>query len=702
MKALTILFVAACLMNGLAAFPAMASISVLVDEIHGRPLSDELAAALPMCNITPLTSASFPIIDLIDSGTITEFPTEILFTLPEGAETLYLQFMFNGSNSQLPYITLYGPDGVRLGSHCEGALHFENPEPGQYRMTYSSWTEVSASYKIGTGPPLFTAELLDNFDLVCNLWDDTMLMFRGELPRYSALDEARLTAYLEGGGGFLLVRQPLIEMALKPIINIYAEAPVQCDVNLGFPGQLTYAEPPCQTESAPAGTWLHWNDMSVEPDQPAQILYEGKLRRQTDWMQLKADGDQPTVFNRTAWPLHELHLIRHEGGDSWRLVRMGALAAGSEAETHPGELLSGGALKADLENIIRDGGRRAGLYASECEEFLAHYHWADRWMNDALVDGRWCGLYRIDTAAYDSHIVFQEEPAAQEKVRTMWIWASGLGREPLGIPSSDPTWPLPTPHIGASAPIIYHEFGVQYQRGSGSRDSQQKDFDFLGWSFYDGAALVDPTDNCGEAACPWFTMSGGHPDAAAFMVGVSAVLGYSPGAITAPWSEQILIGDDDAMTDDWFFAPGTYPPVSVARSVGAGRAAAIHTLTVLDEELDNRVFLDNVVMWLAQYVSGTPDIPSQVSHIQAVTPNPFNPRLTVSFSLAREQHVKLTVCDLSGKRVATLLDEVYSGGTHAAVWNGQDDRGRDLSSGGYLIHMETPDARETRKAMLVR
>ncbi len=702
MKATTILFFAISLIMGLEAFPAVASISILVDEIHGRPLSDELAAALPMCDITPLTSASFPIIDLIDSGTITEFPTEILFSVPEGAETLYLQFTFDGSDTQLPFITLYGPDDVRLGSHCEGSLHLEDPDPGQYRMTYSSWTAMSASYKIGTGPPLFTAELLNDYDLVCNLWDDTMLMFRGELPPYSALDEARLSAYLENGGGFLLVRQPLIEMALKPIINIYAETPVLCDVGLGFPGQLTFAEPPCLTQSAPAGTWLRWNGLRVDADQSAQILYEGKLRRQTDWLQLKPDSDQPAVFNRTEWPLNELHLIRHEGGDSWRLVRVGTLAAGSEAETHPGELLSGEALKADLENIIREGGRRAGLFASECEEFLAHYHWADRWMNDALSDDRWCGLYRIGTAAYDAHIVFRDEPAAQEKVRTMWVWATGLGREPISTPASGPAWPLPAPNIGASAPITYHEFGVQYQRGQRSSGSPQKDFDFLGWSFYDGAALVDPTDNCGEAACPWLTMAGGHPDAAAFMSGVSAVLGYSPGAITAPWSEQILIGDDDAMTDDWYFPPGTYPAVSVARSVGAGRAAAIHTLTILDEELDNRVFLDNVVMWLAHFVSGTPDTPSPISRIENVTPNPFNPRLTVSFSLAREQHVTLTVCDLSGKRVATLVDKVYPNGTHATVWNGQDDRGRNLSSGGYLIHLVTPDARETRKAMLVR
>lgn len=702
MKSLGIGIITACLLLGALAWPASGAVSILVDEIHGRPLSEDLAEALPACEISVLTAEDFPITTLIDSGIITQDDFELLFNVPEGAEALYLNFSFSYTGLQLPFITLYGPGDHRIGSHCEGAMHVENPDPGQYRLVYSTWISMETAYTIGCGPTLFSTDLLDGYDLICTLWDDTMLMFRGELPPYSPSDEAAYMQYLENGGGFLYIREPLIEMALKPIINIYSIDDVVCDVGLGFPGMLTYSDPPCLTESVPGGSLLRWADLQVSGGQPFQILYEGKLARQTNWLQLIDQGGPLTVSSRTDQPLNELHLFRHEGADAWRLVRLGTLSSGTELAVSAGEVLDGRALKNTIENIIRHGGRQAGLFEAEVEEFLERYHWADRWLNDALADGRWCGFYRIGTAAYDAHIPFQAEQAVQQKARTMWIWATGLGGELSNDEAGGPDWSLVSPGIGATTPIIYHEYGVQYQRGSGGGNSEARDFGFLGWEYYDGAALIDPTDNCGAPECPWFTWTGGHPDAIQLMTGVSVVVGSYPGTLTAPWSEQVLIGDDDALTDDWVFPPGSNPPVAAAKSVGLGRAATIHTLAILNDAQDNRAFLGNVVDWLTEPLSPAHDIPDRTSYITAVSPNPFNPRLTVSFIVPVQQQATITVCDLAGKRVATLSDEVFTAGEHQVVWDGQDDDGRALPSGGYFIHLVSGGASQTRKAMLVR
>ncbi len=692
----------AILILGAVALPAIAQISILVDEIHGRPLSEDLAEALPMCSITPLKAEDFPITNMISTGFITEWETEILFMVPMEAQTLYLRFGFSDSDFQLPFITLYGPDDNNLGNQCEGSIHIEAPLPGQYRLIYSTWRDMTTDYEIGIGPTLFTSGLLDEYDIVCNLWDDTMLMFRGELPPYCATDEAAYVEYIENGGGFLYLREPLIEMALKPIINIYSGTDVVCHVNLSFPGIMTYAEPPCISESTLVGTWLRWHDLQVSADQPTQILYEGKMRRQTNWLQLNAQNELPIAINRTNQPLNELILMRFEGAGNWRLVRLGTVDAGAEIPSTTSELLDESALKAFIENLIHLGGRQAGLYENEMVEFLAHYHWADRWLVDAAADGQWCGLYRIGAAAYDAHIPFQGEPPVSEQVRTMWIWATGLGddsshNEPIGA-----DWPLAAPTFEATAPIIYHEYGVQIQRGPGTSKMGSKDFGFLGWTFYDGGALLDDTDNCGYNECPWFSWTGGHPDVNEFMDGVSVVQGHFTGTLTAPLSEQVLIGDDDAYTDDLAYPPGTYPPMIAAKSVGLGRAAAIHDLTILDDSQDNRIFLGNVVTWLANALANSQNIPSPRSHLDALTPNPFNPQLTVSFTVAHQQPVTITVCDLAGKRVATLVEDVYPGGEHKIVWDGKDDGGRNLPSGAFLIHMVTADAEQTLKAILVR
>jgi hypothetical protein len=83
-------------------------------------------------------------------------------------------------------------------------------------------------------------------------------------------------------------------------------------------------------------------------------------------------------------------------------------------------------------------------------------------------------------------------------------------------------------------------------------------------------------------------------------------------------------------------------------------------------------------------------------------PNPFNPRTTIHFEIAETGPVRLTVHDLRGRRLATLVDEVRNAGPGDVVWEGLDDRGRALSSGTYFIRLETPQGVSTRKATLAR
>ena len=88
--------------------------------------------------------------------------------------------------------------------------------------------------------------------------------------------------------------------------------------------------------------------------------------------------------------------------------------------------------------------------------------------------------------------------------------------------------------------------------------------------------------------------------------------------------------------------------------------------------------------------------------LHGVYPNPFNPRTEIRFSLASRQQVKLSVFDLSGKRVTELVDGVYEAGEHLVPWNGKDASGRDMSSGTYLIYLESPGRVDAKKMVLVR
>jgi len=82
-------------------------------------------------------------------------------------------------------------------------------------------------------------------------------------------------------------------------------------------------------------------------------------------------------------------------------------------------------------------------------------------------------------------------------------------------------------------------------------------------------------------------------------------------------------------------------------------------------------------------------------------PNPFNPSTTLSFSLARAGHVRLSVYDLAGRLVRTLVDGEHEAGTHRVVWNGTDATGRAVGAGVYFVRVETPQGSDTRKIALI-
>ena len=75
---------------------------------------------------------------------------------------------------------------------------------------------------------------------------------------------------------------------------------------------------------------------------------------------------------------------------------------------------------------------------------------------------------------------------------------------------------------------------------------------------------------------------------------------------------------------------------------------------------------------------------------------------TLSFSLPAKRHVRLTIYDVSGHRIATLLDEDRAAGRHQVVWMGRDDQDRPVASGVYLYRIEAGDFVQTRRMLLLK
>jgi sugar lactone lactonase YvrE len=103
-------------------------------------------------------------------------------------------------------------------------------------------------------------------------------------------------------------------------------------------------------------------------------------------------------------------------------------------------------------------------------------------------------------------------------------------------------------------------------------------------------------------------------------------------------------------------------------------------------------------------VTGVGEEPSlQSTAIVQNYPNPFNPRTTIAFDMSRENTASLSVYDVTGRLVRTLLDRAsVPRGRNEVVWDGCDMQGRPVSSGAYFYHLTTERSAETGRMMLVR
>ena len=84
-------------------------------------------------------------------------------------------------------------------------------------------------------------------------------------------------------------------------------------------------------------------------------------------------------------------------------------------------------------------------------------------------------------------------------------------------------------------------------------------------------------------------------------------------------------------------------------------------------------------------------------------PNPFNPSTTIEFSLPHSQDVQLTVYNIKGQRVATLVDGICAEGINRVTFDTNVGAGlRPLTSGIYIYRLVSGDDIVTRKMIIVR
>ncbi len=104
----------------------------------------------------------------------------------------------------------------------------------------------------------------------------------------------------------------------------------------------------------------------------------------------------------------------------------------------------------------------------------------------------------------------------------------------------------------------------------------------------------------------------------------------------------------------------------------------------------------------ASILSSVPGASSAGALLSQNVPNPFNPTTTIRYTLSREGSVELTVYDVKGRHVVTLISGRRPGGINLAGWDGCDTGGTAVSSGVYFYRLRANGRTLTRKMVLLK
>ena len=83
-------------------------------------------------------------------------------------------------------------------------------------------------------------------------------------------------------------------------------------------------------------------------------------------------------------------------------------------------------------------------------------------------------------------------------------------------------------------------------------------------------------------------------------------------------------------------------------------------------------------------------------------PNPFNPITLLEYDLPKDELVNITIYDMKGRMIKTLINGLKTAGYKSVQWNATNDRNETVSAGVYLYSIQAGEFRQTKKMVLLK
>lgn len=120
------------------------------------------------------------------------------------------------------------------------------------------------------------------------------------------------------------------------------------------------------------------------------------------------------------------------------------------------------------------------------------------------------------------------------------------------------------------------------------------------------------------------------------------------------------------------------------------------TLDIMTEDGPYKV----IIKMDSDLLSGISDqLAQSSSKIESISPNPFSSETRITFSLKEEMNARIAVYNIQGQIINVLAAKEFSEGSHELIWDGTNDSGNSVSSGIYILKLESDKGVDFRRLL---
>ncbi len=102
------------------------------------------------------------------------------------------------------------------------------------------------------------------------------------------------------------------------------------------------------------------------------------------------------------------------------------------------------------------------------------------------------------------------------------------------------------------------------------------------------------------------------------------------------------------------------------------------------------------------YTSTDEDLAPSETVLRQNYPNPFNPLTSIDFYLAESGLVELAVFNIKGQYIVSLVSGEMSAGEKTIIWDGTNERGKEVPAGVYFYRLQTSDGLKSKRMLLLK